>query len=442
MKRSICALISVLMAVTLIFSQSALAEETEDVTLSVETEESVETQTPSIQPEVTTQTDNILKPSKLTSNKIVVKVHIDDVDNLLPQNMVFGIYSPKGQFWGARHIRVADTSVERTIEFTVPEYNIGETLGLKIFSGAKKFSHSEIEYSLDEMIELKTSSDIDENNTIIYGNEFSINASPLSSNYFRAYANGNELYFKTPTKIINNTAFIPLMDYLEAVMMADCVKIDENSGRIEINVNGQSVVFYLEGRDMYKNGKVTYSDNVPLKINGVIYVPFRFLVEGLGGTIEVTTDNENILHITALLTKDTTKEAYVNSKGIISKTNYLVWVSRKDFSVMVFTNNGEGWKLERTFPCSIGAPSSPTITGEYEYFSKESRWSYPTYYVGPIMRFYKGYALHSTLLRYDGSDADGRLGQRISHGCVRLAPADIQWMVNTVPLYTKIYITE
>ena len=57
------------------------------------------------------------------------------------------------------------------------------------------------------------------------------------------------------------------------------------------------------------------------------------------------------------------------------------------------------------------------------------------------MRFYRGYALHSTLLRYDGSDADARLGKKISHGCVRLAPESINWMVDNVPLYTKIYVT-
>ena len=57
------------------------------------------------------------------------------------------------------------------------------------------------------------------------------------------------------------------------------------------------------------------------------------------------------------------------------------------------------------------------------------------------MRFYKGYAIHSTLLRYDGSDYDGRVGKQISHGCVRVKPENINWMVSMIPLYTKIYIT-
>ena len=120
---------------------------------------------------------------------------------------------------------------------------------------------------------------------------------------------------------------------------------------------------------------------------------------------------------------------------------FLVWVSKKNYAVTVFTGSKNNWKSEKSFKCSIGAPSTPTITGQYEYFSKESRWTYPTYYVGPIMRFYKGYALHSTLLRYDGTSADGRLGMKISHGCVRLAPSDIQWLVDMVPLHTKIYVT-
>ena len=58
------------------------------------------------------------------------------------------------------------------------------------------------------------------------------------------------------------------------------------------------------------------------------------------------------------------------------------------------------------------------------------------------MRFYKGYAMHSTLVRYDGTDYDPRLGMMISHGCIRMKPADIQYLWDTIPLYTKVYVTE
>ena len=58
------------------------------------------------------------------------------------------------------------------------------------------------------------------------------------------------------------------------------------------------------------------------------------------------------------------------------------------------------------------------------------------------MRFNGGYAIHSTLLRYDGTPYDDRVGVKISHGCIRLRKDDINWMVSYIPLNTRIYINE
>ena len=107
----------------------------------------------------------------------------------------------------------------------------------------------------------------------------------------------------------------------------------------------------------------------------------------------------------------------------------------------VYQGSKGEWVLINSFPCAIGKPSTPTCTGEYRYYSRETAWRYSNYYCGPIMRFNGGYAIHSTLLRYDGTDYDGRVGVAISHGCVRLRPDKLDWLINTVPLYTKIYIT-
>ena len=57
------------------------------------------------------------------------------------------------------------------------------------------------------------------------------------------------------------------------------------------------------------------------------------------------------------------------------------------------------------------------------------------------MRFYNGYALHSTLYNYNGTLYDNRVGMKLSHGCIRLHPEDINYLVATVPFKTKIVIT-
>jgi lipoprotein-anchoring transpeptidase ErfK/SrfK len=55
--------------------------------------------------------------------------------------------------------------------------------------------------------------------------------------------------------------------------------------------------------------------------------------------------------------------------------------------------------------------------------------------------FYGGYALHSTLLNYNGTEYDGTVRAMISHGCIRLHPEDINWIAARIPVGTKIYIT-
>ena len=134
-------------------------------------------------------------------------------------------------------------------------------------------------------------------------------------------------------------------------------------------------------------------------------------------------------------------ENHVNEKKIWSDTPYLIWVSKANFTVSVFLRENGRWNFIKSFACSIGAPGTPTVTGQFKYYQYQKKWDYGSYYVGPIMRFYGGYAIHSTLVNNDGTDRDGRVGKMISHGCVRVRPENIRWLVDYIPLNTKIYIT-
>ena len=360
-------------------------------------------------------------------NEVAVNIEIGENGNIYPKNLVLGIYSPEKQFWGANHVWVAEENCKKTMAFSVPEYKKGEKLYLALYSGAENIEYGGKQYKNEEMIELDTAADIN------------IKVSPLKAVPVKAFANEWELYFKNPAKLIDGITMIPLDEYLTAMSMMHCKT--ESGDKTEVRADGHTVVFYNGGNDMYADGKVTYTNAVPTIINGSLYVPMRFLIEGLGGKISVN-NRDGLLNVTANYHFSGLKPSEYKVRNIKSRTNYLIWVSRKDFTVTVFENKSGTWAEQRVFPCSVGAPSTPTVTGEFDYFSKEKRWTYPTYYVGPIMRFYSGYALHSTLLRYDGSNADGRLGKRISHGCVRLRPDDINWMADTIPLYTKVYVTE
>jgi len=135
-------------------------------------------------------------------------------------------------------------------------------------------------------------------------------------------------------------------------------------------------------------------------------------------------------------------EKQVNDIRVWSDTDYLIWVSKSNYAVSVFLRDAGKWDCIKRIDCSIGAPNTPTVTGQYRYYQYQTKWQYDGYYVGPIMRFYRGYAIHSTLMNNDGTDRDARVGKMISHGCVRVSPDDMQWLTYYVPIGTKIYVTE
>ncbi len=134
-------------------------------------------------------------------------------------------------------------------------------------------------------------------------------------------------------------------------------------------------------------------------------------------------------------------EEFVNSRNIQSETPYMIWVSKDNFTVSVFLRENNRWECIKHFGCSIGAPSTPTVTGQYKYYRFEKIWDYGSYFVGPIIKFYNGYAIHTTLINKDGTDYDGRIGKMISHGCVRVRPENMDWLIFYIPLNTRIYVT-
>ena len=97
----------------------------------------------------------------------------------------------------------------------------------------------------------------------------------------------------------------------------------------------------------------------------------------------------------------------VSFPGII-KITFLI----KEYKVGVFHRDNGHWNFVKDFPCSIGATATPTITGQYVYHQYQTNWQYEGYYVGPIMGFYRGYALHSTLINNNGTDRDARVGKK------------------------------
>ena len=137
---------------------------------------------------------------------------------------------------------------------------------------------------------------------------------------------------------------------------------------------------------------------------------------------------------------DELKEIFVNENGYKSSSKYLIWISLKFQQVNVFIGEKGSWKMARCATCATGRNVTPTISGVFKYFEYETRWNFGEYYVGPVMLFNGGAAMHSRTYLPDGSLLDATLGRPASHGCVRMKQEDIDWLAKYIPLGTTVVV--
>lgn len=139
---------------------------------------------------------------------------------------------------------------------------------------------------------------------------------------------------------------------------------------------------------------------------------------------------------------DTDKEIFVNAKGYASDTPYLIWINLERQRVNVFQGSQGQWDLVRVSTCSSGANETPTPTGVMTYCAYGDGWYHATYYVKPVLylNVARGIAMHSILFNPNGSVQDGTQGTPVSHGCVRMPPAEVRWIADYVPVGTTVVV--
>ena len=120
-----------------------------------------------------------------------------------------------------------------------------------------------------------------------------------------------------------------------------------------------------------------------------------------------------------------------------SSSGYLLLVNRSAHRVYIYRGKKGNWSRYKTFICTNGKASTPTIGGVFRignrgrYFDTGS--SGRCWYFTQI---HGGYLFHSVIYDRSGSPRrviDGRLGIAASHGCVRLAIGNAKWIHDTIP---------
>ena len=121
-----------------------------------------------------------------------------------------------------------------------------------------------------------------------------------------------------------------------------------------------------------------------------------------------------------------------------SPTNYGIIVDTNEHKVCVFEGGTGNWHLAKVFDCTTGAPATPTVLGTFSVYDRGYSFGsgYTCYY---YTAFYGPYYFHSVL--YDEGTfniQDGRIGESLSHGCVRLAIENAQWIYENIPNDTTV----
>lgn len=136
-------------------------------------------------------------------------------------------------------------------------------------------------------------------------------------------------------------------------------------------------------------------------------------------------------------------ENFINSRKSSSPTQYYIWVNTKSPKVYIFEKSSDKWALIKNMPCTVGKTSTPTIKGTFSVGGKGDSFivrNNPKLMCKYYTQIKGDYLFHSVLLHRNGSIANGRLGAKISHGCIRLSMNDAKYIHDSIPGGTTIYI--
>lgn len=139
---------------------------------------------------------------------------------------------------------------------------------------------------------------------------------------------------------------------------------------------------------------------------------------------------------------DTDMVKFVNDNNIKSPTINLITTNLKNRLTYVFKKDQNNqWKLIYKWSCTVGKPSTPTITGTFYITGRKPYFGSDTYRVKYATRIRGSYYYHSILFNAEGTEIiDDRLGEALSHGCIRLAVENAQWIYDNVLDTTTVVI--
>ena len=185
-----------------------------------------------------------------------------------------------------------------------------------------------------------------------------------------------------------------------------------------------------------QNNNILYTPDKPGIYKGLVYVKDRY-------DQCIREYSEEIIIYEKVVSEKEKLEALINERGYSSKTNDYMWVDTEKNLIYVFEGENKNWRLAKTMVCTDGKASTPTVKGNFEV---KGRAPWLTSYSGDVkakykVRFYGNYYFHSILFDAKGKKiVDSRLGESLSHGCVRLSVEDAKWVYDHIKDGTGVHV--
>lgn len=208
-----------------------------------------------------------------------------------------------------------------------------------------------------------------------------------------------------------------------------------------------SRVYYFRVRAYNtEGGKTTYGDwsTYSSKVYTTGEVGNRFVLNGAYVYNRTVKSGENYYYYDASgIKRGCSKTMWNKVRKTKSKTKYLIAVDCTQNRVCVYKGKKNKWKLKYYWKCSTGKKQTPTIKGKFKVCGKVSHFGESKgYSVWYATRIKYEYYFHSVLYKPYSKTAikNGKLGQNISHGCIRLQMANAKWIYKNCKKKTTIII--
>ena len=134
-------------------------------------------------------------------------------------------------------------------------------------------------------------------------------------------------------------------------------------------------------------------------------------------------------------------QMHLRALAYASNTRYLILVDTTANRVGIYSGSVGKWNEVKKWVCTTGAKSTPTVKGTFTVQGKGKSFGsgYTCWY---YTQFYGDYLFHSVIYNHGSMSSiqDGRLGMKLSHGCVRLAINEAKWIYDTIPNGTRVRI--